>query len=102
MSAQAAALYFGRKRKRIAQNPLQATITATFATDGSTVTREAGDFEADGFYVGQGVTIASAENAVNRGVFRLAEVTETTLAVAGVFADEGPTPGVVVAGILAG
>lgn len=59
-----------------------ATITATFAASGGTITRASGDFTTD-FAAGNWVRVAGAVNSANNGVFKITAVSTTVLTVVG-------------------
>lgn len=59
-----------------------ATITATFAASGGTITRASGDFTTD-FTAGGWVRVAGAVNSANNGVFKITAVSTTVLTVVG-------------------
>ena len=60
----------------------------TFAAAGSTITRDAGSFIADGFL--EGDTIVVDGSVLNDGVYTVTNVTATTLTVVEALVDEGP------------
>jgi hypothetical protein len=76
------------------QGPVAATIigtpSLTFANTGDTITRNRGSWLADGFRVGQTVTIDGTAGGTNDGSFAITALTSTvmTLASGGVDADE--------------
>lgn len=68
----------------------------TFSASGHTITRAAGSFVADGFAVGDEVTIAGSSS--NDGSHKITTLTDTVMTFASGLADEGPVGNVSIVG----